>query len=145
MILPINGRFGISHLCGIHRYLFEDIYSFAGRLRYIVESLQSKNVSLVSLKENFNTSTPQGKFMLTIFAALAEFERETTLQRQSEGIAAARLAGKRFGRPGLLVPDNFNSVIFDWQSDKIMALEAMQKSGMKKTTFYKAVKKMKEA
>lgn len=110
----------------------------------IVESLQSRNVGLVSLKESFDTSTPQGKFMLTIFAALAELERETTLQRQSEGIAAARLAGKRFGRPGLSLPDNFNSVISEWRNGQISAVEAMRKLGMRKTTFYKAVRSFEE-
>jgi len=60
---------------------------------------------MVSLKENFDTETPQGKFILTIFAAMDGLERETTLQRQD--IAAAKIAGKRFGRPALTVPDNF--------------------------------------
>jgi DNA invertase Pin-like site-specific DNA recombinase len=71
----------------------------------IVEPLKSKHVALVSLKENFDTATPQGHFMLTIFAAMAELGRETTLQRQAEGIAAAKIAGKRFGRPAMTVPD----------------------------------------
>lgn len=106
----------------------------------IVEVLKSKNVALVSLKENFDTSTPQGKFMLTIFAALAELERETTLQRQAEGIAAAKIAGKRFGRPTLALPNNFNDVIAEWISGQISATQAMQKLNMKKTAFYKAVK-----
>jgi DNA invertase Pin-like site-specific DNA recombinase len=42
--------------------------------------------------------------MITIFGALAELERETILQRQAEGIAAAKIAGKRFGRPALTLP-----------------------------------------
>ncbi|GAB6179638.1 hypothetical protein JCM14036_09570 [Desulfotomaculum defluvii] len=48
----------------------------------IVECLKQKVVAIVSLKENIDTNTPQGKFILTIFAALAELERENTLQRQ---------------------------------------------------------------
>jgi DNA invertase Pin-like site-specific DNA recombinase len=106
----------------------------------IVEILKSKHVALVSLKENFDTATPQGKFMITIFGALAELERETTLQRQAEGIAAAKIAGKRFGRPSLIVPDNFSDVISEWMSGNISAVQAMQKLNMKKTAFYKAVK-----
>jgi DNA invertase Pin-like site-specific DNA recombinase len=106
----------------------------------IVEVLKSKHVALVSLKENFDTATPQGKFMLTIFAAMAELERETTLQRQAEGIAAAKIAGKRFGRPSLIVPDNFGNVISEWMNGQISAVQAMQKLDMKKTAFYKTVK-----
>lgn len=61
----------------------------------IVQQLQDKKVDLVSLKENIDTATPQGRFVLTIFGALSELERESTLQRQHEGIAAAHLKGKK--------------------------------------------------
>jgi len=108
----------------------------------IVELLKAKNVGLISLKENFDTMTPQGKFMLTIFAALAELERETTLQRQAEGISAAKMAGLRFGRPIQVLPDNFKAVISEWKNGKVNAVEAMEKLRMKKTTFYKAIKEM---
>ncbi len=56
----------------------------------IVQELTEKGVGLISLKENVDTDTPQGRFMLTVFAALAELERETILQRQREGIAIAK-------------------------------------------------------
>ena len=60
----------------------------------IVEQLQAKNVHLVSNKENLDTSTPTGKLMLTMIAAINEFERENLLERQREGIAIAKAAGK---------------------------------------------------
>lgn len=56
----------------------------------IVEEFRTKKVNLISVKENFDTSTPQGGLMLTIFAGLSEFEREMILQRQREGIAIAK-------------------------------------------------------
>jgi DNA invertase Pin-like site-specific DNA recombinase len=64
-----------------------------------VQQLQDKKVELVSLKENIDTATPQERFALTIFGALSELERESILQRQREGIAAARLKDTKFGRP----------------------------------------------
>ena len=64
----------------------------------IVEELNQKQVDFVSLKENIDTSTPQGKFMVTVFGALAELERECILQRQAEGIAVAKEQGKYKGR-----------------------------------------------
>lgn len=64
----------------------------------IVQELTDKKVGLISLKENVDTDTPQGRFMLTVFAALAELERETILQRQREGIAIAKQQGKYKGR-----------------------------------------------
>jgi DNA invertase Pin-like site-specific DNA recombinase len=105
----------------------------------IVETLQKKNVSLVSLKENFDTSTPNGKFMLTIFGALAELERETTLQRQREGIDAAKLQGKHLGRPGLKKPDNWDSVMRKWRAKEIKTVDAIKETGMAKASFYKMV------
>lgn len=63
----------------------------------IVEYLKEKNVHLVSNKENLDTSTATGKLMLTMIAAIAEFERENLLERQREGIAIAKRKGKYKG------------------------------------------------
>ncbi len=64
-----------------------------------------KGVHLVSLKENFDTSTPQGRLMLTIIAAINAFERENILERQREGIAIAKVEGKYKGRKPVEVED----------------------------------------
>lgn len=63
----------------------------------IVELFNKKNVHLVSNKENLDTSTPTGKLMLTMIAAINEFERQNLLERQREGIAIAKKAGKYKG------------------------------------------------
>lgn len=60
----------------------------------LVECLQNKGVHLISNKENLDTSTPTGKLMLTMIAAINEFERENLLERQREGIAIAKEQGK---------------------------------------------------
>ena len=80
-------------------------------LLLIIEKLQEKNVSFVSLKENIDTTTPQGKLMLTIFAGLSQFERECTLQRQAEGIAIAKAEGKYKGRKPIEKPRDSDDVI----------------------------------
>ena len=67
----------------------------------IIDVLQWKQVTLVSSKENIDTNTPQGRFVLSIFAALSELEREQTLQRQREGIAIAKSQRKYKGRQPL--------------------------------------------
>lgn len=51
----------------------------------LVDELQAKGVEIISLREQFDTTTPQGRFMLTVFAGLAELEREIILERQREG------------------------------------------------------------
>jgi DNA invertase Pin-like site-specific DNA recombinase len=106
----------------------------------IVQKLQDKNVELVSLKENIDTSTPQGRFVLTIFGALSELERENILQRQKEGIDAARKKGKKFGRPKIPTPDNWDNTIKQWKSGKITAVEAMIRVKMNRGTFYRRIR-----
>jgi len=106
----------------------------------IVEQLQEKKVELVSLKESIDTNTPQGRFTLTIFGALSELERENTLQRQKEGIAAARLKGKNFGRPKVKEPQKWDSVVALWQKGDINAAQAIERLNMSRATFYRRLK-----
>ena len=60
----------------------------------IIDRLNKKGVAFISQKEQIDTSTPAGRLMLTIFAGLAQFERECLLERQAEGIAIAKAEGK---------------------------------------------------
>lgn len=73
----------------------------------IVQGLSDRGITVISDKEKLDTSTPQGKLMLTIFAGLAEFEREIMLQRQREGIALAKAAGKYKGRQPVKKPNDW--------------------------------------
>ena len=65
----------------------------------IIEQLQQKNVSLISLRDNIDTCSTTGKLVMHIFAALAEFERDLIRERTGEGRAAALKKGVKFGRP----------------------------------------------
>lgn len=76
----------------------------------IVERLQAKEVHLVSNKENLDTGTPTGKLMLTMIAAINEFERQNLLDRQREGIAIAKRNGVYKGRKKVTIPDNFSAL-----------------------------------
>ena len=60
----------------------------------IIELLAAKGVNLISNKENLDTSTATGKLMLTVIAAINEFERQNLLERQKEGIEIAKKEGK---------------------------------------------------
>ena len=71
----------------------------------LVERFKEKNIHLVSLKENLDTSTATGKLMLTMIAAINEFERENILERQREGIALAKQRGAYKGRKAVHVKD----------------------------------------
>lgn len=108
----------------------------------LVEKLTEKNVEFVSKKESIDTTTPTGKFMLTIFGAVAELEREYILQRQREGIAIAKENGVYKGRKPIIRPE-FENVVSIWKEGKITAVEAMKRLDMKASTFYRKVKEAK--
>ena len=126
--------------------IVESISRFARNTRDLldlVEHLTEKQVEFVSRKEAIDTTTPPGKFMLTVFAAVAELEREYILQRQREGIAIAKQQGKYRGRPPKVYPD-FERIAARWQKGEITAVQAMKQLGMSKTRFYERVKRLKK-
>lgn len=71
----------------------------------LLDVLREKGVALVSDKESIDTSTATGKLLVTMVAAINEFERANLLERQREGIAIAKREGKYKGRKAVTVPD----------------------------------------
>lgn len=107
----------------------------------IVDEFDKKEVKFISLKESVDTTTPQGKLIFSIFASLAEFERAQMLQRQAEGIAIAKAAGKYKGRKPIEIEDEkFKTVVTRWKNGEITAVYAMKELGLKSNTFYRRVK-----
>ena len=78
--------------------------------------------------------------LVEVLASLAEQERVKTLTRQAEGIEAAKLQGKHLGRPKVKIPEGWDNIYMLWKSGEITAVEAMRKSNLKKSTFYKLAK-----
>jgi DNA invertase Pin-like site-specific DNA recombinase len=119
----------------------ESISRFARNTRDLldlVEKLNAKGVEFVSLKENIDTTTPTGKFMLTIFGAVAELERGYLLQRQAEGIAAAKSRGKHLGRPAKKPPTGFANLVKRWEHKEIPLQKVLDEcGGVCPATFYK--------
>ncbi len=107
----------------------------------LVDRLRAKEVEFISKKEAIDTTTPSGKFMLTIFGAVAELEREYILQRQKEGISIAKANGVYKGRKPIERP-NFDAVVSHWRNGDITAVDAMRQLDMKPSTFYRRVKKL---
>jgi DNA invertase Pin-like site-specific DNA recombinase len=109
----------------------------------LVDQLKERQVNFKSVKENLDTSTPQGRLMLTMFASLYQFERECMLERQREGIEIAKKQGKykNVGRSKITVNDSiFSSLYNDWKAKKIKAIDFMQALKMKRNTFYRRIK-----
>lgn len=124
--------------------IVESISRFARNtkdLLNLVEKLSNKKVEFVSKKEAIDTTTPAGKFMLTVFGALAELEREQILQRQAEGIAEAKKAGKYTGRKPIAVDEGaFSEQYRAWKNGETSPKFICKKLGLSHATFYRRVK-----
>jgi DNA invertase Pin-like site-specific DNA recombinase len=70
-----------------------------------VEELTRRGIEIESLTERLDTRTPGGRAMLGILATMAQYERDLVSERTRAGQQAARAAGKRFGRPPALSPE----------------------------------------
>lgn len=128
--------------------IVESISRFARNtkdLLELVEMLDNKKVQFISKKETIDTSTPSGKFMLTVFGAVAELERDYIRQRQAEGIAIAKEQGKYKGRKKIDYPSNWKEVYEQWKRRELTANKAMELTGLKRNTFYKLVKEYEES
>jgi len=124
--------------------IVESVSRFARNTRdllELVEKLAVMGVEFISQKENIDTTTPTGKFMLTVFGAVAELERGYLLQRQREGIDAARAMGKHLGRPPKQAPDNFADLVRDWERKLIPLSKVLSACGdISESTFYRRLR-----
>lgn len=106
-----------------------------------IDTITEKNVGFVSLKENIDTDTATGKFMLTVFGAVSELEREYILSRQREGIEIAKDNGVYKGKPPMKIDEAaFAAAVAEWRAGAITAVEAMRRCDLKPNTFYRRVK-----
>ena len=111
----------------------------------MVEDLTARGIEFISLKEKVDTRTPQGKFILTVWGAMAEMEREQILERQADGIAAAKERGAYTGRQPIKVNEKeFKRVVSIWKKGEITAREAMNRLNLKPNTFYRRVKELEQ-
>ena len=107
----------------------------------IIDTLTDKGVTLISHKEKIDTDTPTGKFMLTVFAALSQLEREQLKQRQREGIEIAKAQGKYTGRKP--IPTDwmrFGQLYGEWRAKNITGRDFMRRMDMSANTFYRRVR-----
>lgn len=107
----------------------------------IIEQLQAKGVHLVSNKECVDTSTPQGKLMVTMLGAIYEFERANLLERQREGIAIAKREGKFKGGQVKRIDDKtFNKYYQQYASREITKVKFAKALNISRPTLDKILK-----
>ncbi|MCE8023469.1 recombinase family protein [Billgrantia aerodenitrificans] len=85
-----------------------------------VEALQGKGVAVVSIREGFDLSTPMGKAMLTMLAAMAELERSNIKERQLAGLERARAEGKNLGREKVIDDE----AVTQWRQENSASIKA---------------------
>ena len=81
--------------------------------------------------------------VLQILSFVAQNERENIKKRQAEGIAAARARGVHLGRPPIETPEDFPQIVRDWETGKILFNDALERSGLTETTFYRRRRELK--
>ncbi len=108
-----------------------------------VNLLAARGVELRSLKENIDTTTPTGRLMFHVIAALAEFERDIISERTQAGLEAARARGRKGGRPRAIdkiSPAQLARAKELYAAKQNSVAEIMALTGFKsRNTFYKYV------
>lgn len=126
--------------------IVESISRFARNtkdLLELIEELEEKNVKFVSQKENIDTNTAMGRFILTVFAAIAELERQYIRDRQREGIDIAISEGRFNGRPKKKI-ENFDEVYNALKNNQISASQASKLLKISRATLYRRIKEYEE-
>ena len=121
----------------------------------LIELLQEKKVEFISQKEAIDTTTPTGKFMLTIFGAVSELERSYILQRQREGIDAMPIdkkTGKRkssktgrvTGRPSMKYPKDWTKIYNQYITKELNVKQICKLYDLPRSSFYVLVDRYKK-
>ena len=78
--------------------------------------------------------------VLQILSFVAQNERENIHKRQEQGIAAAKARGVKFGRPAVKPPEDFPSIVAEWEAGQLPFQEALERSGLAEATFYRRLR-----
>ena len=111
----------------------------------VINRLNDRNVYFKSLQENIDTTSPGGKLIFHVFAALAEFERDLIQERTRAGLKAARARGRLGGRPPLLQPDQVKKMLARYDEQRLTVEEICKIFSISRPSFYNYLKKRKKA
>lgn len=102
----------------------------------LIYFFEKKGVKVISIKENFDTQTPQGKLMMTVFQAFSQFERDIIVERTKEGLESARARGNIGGRPRI-DPALIQHALHLYQKEGKAVVDICTQTGLKRSTFYR--------
>lgn len=101
-----------------------------------INDLESREVGFISLTENIDTTTAQGKLMFGIFGSLAEFERSLIRERTMAGLAAAKAMGRTGGRPSSMTPEKKQAIEALLKQSGLSSKEIAKQAGISVSTLY---------
>ena len=78
--------------------------------------------------------------VLQLLSFVAENERENIRKRQAQGIAVAKAKGIKFGRPQIILPENFGELVCDWERKRLPLSEVLEICKMSEATFYRKLR-----
>lgn len=109
----------------------------------MVEDLKEKGIQFHAITNKIDTSTAQGKFFFTIMAGFAEMERELIRERTKAGLEAARVRGRKGGRPKTDMR-KLDKAITLYESLKYTVKEITEETGISKAKLYQEINRRKK-
>lgn len=109
-------------------------------MRHLVDTvagLADRGIGFRSLQESIDTTTPAGKLVFHLFAALAEFERDIIRERTVAGLAAARARGRAGGRPPVMTPEKIDVARTMYATRQHTLAKIAQTVGVSRATLYR--------
>jgi DNA invertase Pin-like site-specific DNA recombinase len=116
-------------------------------IRHLIDflsDLETRRVGFRSLTESIDTTSPGGRLVFHLFAALAQFERELIKERTNAGLAAARARGRHGGRPPRLTGDQVKTARRLYDQKDMTVSQIGEVLGVSRTTIYRALGKQTE-
>ncbi len=99
--------------------------------------IDDRGAALFLLEEQLDSRSACGRQTIRTLGAFSALNFKDQSRRKKEGIRRAQAAGRRIGRPPVSIPPGFRDLCKDWEQGLISTQEAMAKSGLKSTSFYK--------
>ena len=120
---------------------FDRLARSVSQLLSISEDFQKRDIELVSVKEQIDTTSPCGKLFFTITAAFAQFEKDMNNERTKQGLEAAKKRGTKLGRPKAN-QERLNEAVTLYQYSSMTMKQISNAVGISPSPIYRELKRL---